>query len=325
MDRAGTVVHNLSLYPVPRALPLAVALLLALPAAAHPAPAPTPEPLLVGAATDHYPYSYLDGNNRITGFAVDLFDEVARVGGLNIKRILGSSADLNRRFFAGEFPVAQVYTFVPGGQGETIFSAPYLTLKGALFVRRDRSRPIASLADLAGRSVIVGRGSSGESFLRRSGIPVTLVEARTPLLSFLDLEMSTRLKARMEGLGVQFRMPATVESVDVEEGRVTVGLKGGDTLAAAALLVASGRSANTAGMGLEEAGLVRRTADPRDGRIARVHATPKGRRVLQRARERRIARLAERLSQLEPDEVALVRQAAELVDAALAGRPFKAR
>ena len=172
MDRAGTVVHNLSLYPVPRALPLAVALLLALPAAAHPAPAPTPEPLLVGAATDHYPYSYLDGNNRITGFAVDLFDEVARVGGLNIKRILGSSADLNRRFFAGEFPVAQVYTFVPGGQGETIFSAPYLTLKGALFVRRDRSRPIASLADLAGRSVIVGRGSSGESFLRRSGIPV---------------------------------------------------------------------------------------------------------------------------------------------------------
>ena len=72
------------------------------------------------------------------------------------------------------------------------------------------------------------------------GIPVTLVEARTPLLSFLDLEMSTRLKARMEGLGVQFRMPATVESVDVEEGRVTVGLKGGDTIAAAALLVASG-------------------------------------------------------------------------------------
>ena len=73
--------------------------------------------------------------------------------------------------------------------------------------------------------------------------------------------------------------------------------------------------------GLEEAGLVRRAADPRDGRIARVRATPKGRRVLQGARERRIARLAERLSQLEPHEVALVREAANLVDAALAGRP----
>lgn len=73
--------------------------------------------------------------------------------------------------------------------------------------------------------------------------------------------------------------------------------------------------------GLEEAGLVRRAADPRDGRVARVRATPKGRRVLQRARERRIARLAERLSQLEPEQVGLVREAAELVDAALAGRP----
>jgi NAD(P) transhydrogenase len=106
--------------------------------------------------------------------------------------------------------------------------------------------------------VVVGGGVIGCEYactFAALGIPVTLVEARTPLLSFLDLEMSTRLKARMEGLGVQFRMPATVESVDVEEGRVTVGLNGGDSIAAAALLVASGRSANTAGMGLEEAGV----------------------------------------------------------------------
>src|SRR5919109_3033758 len=43
--------------------------------------------------------------------------------------------------------------------------------------------------------------------------------------------------------------------------------------------------------GLEDAGLVRREADPADGRVARVRATAKGERVLQRARERRIATL----------------------------------
>jgi len=59
----------------------------------------------------------------------------------------------------------------------------------------------------------------------------------------------------MEDLGVQFRMPATVESVEVEEGRVTLGLKDGGSIAAAAVLVASGRSANTHGIGLEEAGV----------------------------------------------------------------------
>ena len=93
-----------------------VALLAVAAPAATAAPPPADAPLLVGAATDHYPYSYLDANHTLTGFAVDLLDEVARVGGLNIRRITGTSADLNRRFFAGEFPVAQVYTYSPSSR-----------------------------------------------------------------------------------------------------------------------------------------------------------------------------------------------------------------
>jgi DNA-binding MarR family transcriptional regulator len=69
--------------------------------------------------------------------------------------------------------------------------------------------------------------------------------------------------------------------------------------------------------GLEQAGLVRRAADPGDRRVVRVHASAKGKRVLHRARERRIAALADRLSQLDPAEIELVRTAAELVDASL--------
>src|SRR5215207_10040749 len=45
--------------------------------------------------------------------------------------------------------------------------------------------------------------------------------------------------------------------------------------------------------GLEQAGLVVRKPDPKDGRVVRVQASPKGKRVLQRVRERRIAELAE--------------------------------
>jgi DNA-binding MarR family transcriptional regulator len=68
---------------------------------------------------------------------------------------------------------------------------------------------------------------------------------------------------------------------------------------------------------LEEGGLVRRDADDRDGRVVRVHATSKGERVLERARERRIAKLAERLAALDAHQLAQVREAAELVDATL--------
>jgi DNA-binding MarR family transcriptional regulator len=75
--------------------------------------------------------------------------------------------------------------------------------------------------------------------------------------------------------------------------------------------------------GLERAGLVVRESDPTDGRVVRVHASRKGKRVLQRARERRVAELAERLAHLGPSQIALVRDAAELVEAAL--RPSSAR
>jgi len=120
------------------------------------------------------------------------------------------------------------------------------------------SDSILLMSEVPHSLIVLGGGVIGCEYactFAALGIPVTLVEARTPLLSFLDLEMSTRLKAQMEGIGVQFQMPATVEAVEVEEGRVTVGLKEGGSIAAAALLVASGRSANTAGIGLEEAGV----------------------------------------------------------------------
>jgi DNA-binding MarR family transcriptional regulator len=68
---------------------------------------------------------------------------------------------------------------------------------------------------------------------------------------------------------------------------------------------------------LEDDGLVRRERDRADARIHRLSATAKGRRVMQKARERRIANLAALLRRLPPADVARVQQAAELVERAL--------
>jgi DNA-binding MarR family transcriptional regulator len=73
--------------------------------------------------------------------------------------------------------------------------------------------------------------------------------------------------------------------------------------------------------GLEEEDLVRRDADPQDRRVARVRATAKGNRVLQQARRRRIANLAERLAHLDAAELRRVSEAAELVENVLAQQP----
>src|SRR3954452_14299183 len=52
---------------------------------------------------------------------------------------------------------------------------------------------------------------------------------------------------------------------------------------------------------LVEDGYARRATDPADGRVVRLSATPKGRRVMQQGRERRVANLARLLGRLSPD------------------------
>ena len=74
---------------------------------------------------------------------------------------------------------------------------------------------------------------------------------------------------------------------------------------------------------LEAAGLVRRERDARDGRVHRLLATAKGRRVMEHGRERRVANLAALLGRLSPAEVARVLEAAGLVERALAQEPWR--
>ncbi len=70
--------------------------------------------------------------------------------------------------------------------------------------------------------------------------------------------------------------------------------------------------------GLEERGLVVRTADAADRRVARLAITDSGRVLLQMTRSRRDAYLAERLQALTADEVAALDRALPIL-ARLAG------
>jgi DNA-binding MarR family transcriptional regulator len=74
--------------------------------------------------------------------------------------------------------------------------------------------------------------------------------------------------------------------------------------------------------GLESEGLVRRERVAHDARQSVVHATARGRRLMERARRARITALAARLEDLAPAERARLLDATELMErVALAGRP----
>src|SRR5215218_6028500 len=65
---------------------------------------------------------------------------------------------------------------------------------------------------------------------------------------------------------------------------------------------------------LEQQGLVERAADPTDGRSLIVSATPLGRGLLRKLRTRKDVYLARRLRDLDPEEVATLARAAEILE-----------
>ncbi|MBN1206289.1 MAG: Si-specific NAD(P)(+) transhydrogenase [Myxococcaceae bacterium] len=123
------------------------------------------------------------------------------------------------------------------------------------------SDEILDLTELPRAMVVVGAGVIGCEYacmFAALGIPVTLVEPRAELLSFLDDEFSALLRQRMEALGVRMRLGHSVEAIQVPERAtepIRLTLSGGEALEVDQVLVASGRTANTRGLGLEALGI----------------------------------------------------------------------
>ena len=53
---------------------------------------------MVGGTTDNCPYSYPDENQQLTGFAVEVFDAVARQMHIRSQRVLGPGSEIADRF-----------------------------------------------------------------------------------------------------------------------------------------------------------------------------------------------------------------------------------
>ncbi len=68
---------------------------------------------------------------------------------------------------------------------------------------------------------------------------------------------------------------------------------------------------------MERVGLIRRRADPDDGRVTRVETTAKGRRTLGKGRELRITDIEKRVRRLGPRERATLEEAVGIVEGML--------
>jgi len=68
---------------------------------------------------------------------------------------------------------------------------------------------------------------------------------------------------------------------------------------------------------MERSGLIRRRQDPRDARVVNVEMTAKGRRVLGKGRDLRIADIEGRVRRLDPPEIATLERAVSIIEGML--------
>ena len=128
------------------------------------------------------------------------------------------------------------------------------------------------LRELPESMIVIGGGPLGLEFAQifsHFGTKVTVLEAMGQILPRHEPEIAAELQRSLEQEGVEFRIGVTVEGVRQENGQKIVTVRSGkgarrkrsfntdtEDLLAAELLLAAGVQANTAGLGLEQAGVV---------------------------------------------------------------------
>jgi len=111
---------------------------------------------------------------------------------------------------------------------------------------------------LPGSIVILGGGAIGSELgqvMARFGVRVTIVEAADRLLPAEEPEVSEVVAAAFGAEGIDVITGRSAQRVSSKNGSIVVSLAGGAELTAERLLVATGRTIDLTGLGLESVGL----------------------------------------------------------------------
>ncbi|MBN2572495.1 MAG: Si-specific NAD(P)(+) transhydrogenase [Ignavibacteriales bacterium] len=103
--------------------------------------------------------------------------------------------------------------------------------------------------------IIYGAGIIGceyASIFRGLGIDIDLINTRHRLLSFLDGEISDALSYHLRESGIVIRNNEECEKIEAGKDKVVLSLKSSKVISADVILVAQGRTGNSANIGLEK-------------------------------------------------------------------------
>jgi len=139
---------------------------------------PLERPVRIGGDYNYPPYEYLDEDGLPTGYNVELSQAIAHVMGMEINIQLGPWAEMRQALDNGDVDVLMGMAHTSGRLDEVEFSIPHAKVHQSIWVRRGNVT-IRNVKDLAGKEVIVMKGSVMHDFMIDNEIPANLFLVET--------------------------------------------------------------------------------------------------------------------------------------------------
>ena len=147
---------------------------------------PQIDTILVSSEPDYPPYCFVDENGNAAGLSIDLFNAVAAEVNLEAKIEIGIWNQIKQDLANGKIDALPMVGRTPEREELFDFTIPYITLHGAVFVRKGTDN-IHSFADLKGKEIVVMKGDNAEEFLRRYAVSDKIVTTNTFEEAFKEL------------------------------------------------------------------------------------------------------------------------------------------
>ena len=132
------------------------------------------DPVRSAAEPDYPPLSVVNSDGNADGFSVELLRAALAEMGMDVSFQTGAWSKIKTDLAEGRLDVLPVVGRTPEREALFDFTAPYLTLHGALFVREDNPR-IGSPEDLRGQRIAVMKGDNAEEYVRRARLSETII------------------------------------------------------------------------------------------------------------------------------------------------------
>lgn len=136
---------------------------------------PSDRPIIVGGDRNYPPYEFLDENGHPAGYNVELTQAIAREMGLNIEIRLGMWAERLQALASGKIDVMQGMFYSPARDLKFDFTQPHTVSHYVAVVRKGEGPAPASVAELAGRRIVVEQGGILHDFAVENGFKDQIV------------------------------------------------------------------------------------------------------------------------------------------------------